>query len=249
MEYKYETLKKIIVPDDVELYFIGDLHGDYDAFKAIIKNAGVREKDFIITTGDVLDRGKKITPLLFDFVFKENYHMPIGNHEQFMLNHIYRDFFVNWVDGDGKETVEQLGLEGIKFFCGKIVEKFPLMLEVHHRGKIFGVVHAAIPMLYKQNCICKWQEVVKKAEADSKYREELIWDRDVIDTIQTGLIEMPFIEGVDYVIHGHTGVRKPVLHKNMLWIDTKFVSGSFTLHNFNNESDEWNYVDERMDDY
>lgn len=271
-----KIFEKVIVPDNVDLYIIGDLHGDRDGFHRKLKEYNVKEEDHVIVVGDIADRGPKIVPLFFDFLNKPNYHMVLGNHEQFLLDYRDRANFVNWTTGNngGDKTLDQMGLEGIKFFAEQIAKKVPLIMEVHHRGKVFGIVHAAIPLFYDEVPVNKWQDIIKKAKKEPEYAEQLMWDRYVIDVVAKQMYEkvmnervfkrddfranllnnpdvfytvkqedlayeIPRIEGINYVIHGHTGVFAPVAYENMLWIDTKFATGYFTLLNFNNIKDKW----------
>lgn len=272
-----KIFEKVVVPDNVELYIIGDLHGDRDGFQQKLKEYGVKEEDHVIMAGDIADRGPKIVPLFFDFLNKPNYHMVLGNHEQFLLDYRDRANFINWTteNNGGDKTLDQMGLEGIKFFAEQIAKKVPLIMEVHHRGKIFGIVHAGIPLFYDVKPVNDWQDIIKKAKKDPLYAEQLMWDRYVIGAVAKQMYNtvddqralgrnnfridllnnpevfytvkeedldctIPHIEGVDYIIHGHTGVYAPVAYKNMLWIDTKFATGYFTLLNFNNEHNKWN---------
>lgn len=278
-----KIFEKIVVPDNVDLYILGDLHGDKDGFDRKLKEYGVKEEDHIVIVGDIADRGPKVVPLFFDFLNKPNYHMTLGNHEHFLINYRDRANFVNWTteNNGGDKTLEQMGLEGVKFFAEQIIKKIPLILEVHHRGKVFGIVHAGIPLFYDPEPVNQWDDIIKKAKKDPEYAEQLMWDRHVISVVanemyqnidfdrmrktnefRTALLnnpdvfytvkqeELPYtippIKGVDYVIHGHTGVFAPIIYENMLWIDTKFATGYFTMLNFNHENDKWDayFVDE-----
>lgn len=272
-----KIFEKFIVPDNVDLYIIGDLHGNKPDFDKKLKEYGVKEEDYVIMAGDIADRGEHVVPLYFDFLNKPNYKMVLGNHEDFLLNYRNRDNFINWTmpNNGGDKTLEQMGIEGIKYFADEILKKVPLILEVHHRGKVFGIVHAGIPLFYDAIPVNDWDKIIKKAKKEPDYAEQLMWDRHVITRVANYMYQkveedftfkkrdfrehllnnpevfyevtpeelgydIPEIKGVDYVIHGHTGVYAPVKYKNMLWIDTKFATGYFTLLNFDNANNKWN---------
>lgn len=61
---------------------IGDIHGCYDEFKALLDKAGLTEDDSIVSLGDCVDRGPN-TPAVLRF-FQENAHalLIMGNHER-----------------------------------------------------------------------------------------------------------------------------------------------------------------------
>lgn len=245
--------KKIVVPDDVDLFFIGDIHGDYKNFNEVIRIAGVVEGDYIIAVGDLIDRGNGVAPLLFDFLHKPNYHAVIGNHEEMMINvhePYNRDLWLYMGNG-GDKTLEQLGWEGVKYFTDLIVKKFPIILEVHHRGKTFGVIHACAPLLYENTE--NWNDIIKLAKKDPDYREQLYQDVDLHRKLRNAhneggqekenvLNTFKAIKGIDYIFHGHVGVTEPFIHHNMVWIDTMFLDDTFTLAYFDEKTNKLTFL-------
>ena len=48
----------VTVPDNVNIFFIGDIHGEYDMMMDAIKLAGYEEgRDYVFCVGDLIDRG------------------------------------------------------------------------------------------------------------------------------------------------------------------------------------------------
>lgn len=245
--------KKIIVPNDKELFFFGDIHGNYNAFQEMLRLLGVKPEDYIVSTGDLIDRGAGIAPLLFDFLHKPNYHAVIGNHEEMMINvnqPYNRDLWLYMGNG-GEKTLEQLGWEGVKYFTDKIVKKFPFILEIHHRQKVFGVIHAGVPLLYEETE--NWKDIIQLAKKDEDYQQQLLEDRDFIKRIQKALQgtqqdkqealeRFKPIKGIDYIFHGHTGVIEPLIHHNMIWIDTMFLADTFTAAYFNHQENKIDFI-------
>lgn len=61
---------------------IGDIHGCYDEFQALLDKAGLTEGDAIISVGDCVDRGPKTPSVLRFFQEKSNAVLIMGNHER-----------------------------------------------------------------------------------------------------------------------------------------------------------------------
>lgn len=61
---------------------IGDIHGCYDEFQALLDKAGLTEGDAIISVGDCVDRGPDTPAVLRFFQEKPNALLIMGNHER-----------------------------------------------------------------------------------------------------------------------------------------------------------------------
>ena len=244
------THKKIKVNDDDQLYFIGDIHGDYGKFLKLLSFHEVEKNDYIVGTGDIVDRGNQITPCCFDFLYKNNYDMVLGNHEMMMIESKDKATFIDWTWNGGDKTLQQLGEKGVEVVSQLMLEKFPLILEVEHRGMRFGVIHADIPYRYG---ITDWNELIEQAHTNKKLQYDLFWSRQSITNINKSVnIKSdvpPIITGIDYVIHGHTGVEKPLLFGNRMWIDTGFVKNSLTLATFDHDIKKWIFLYNESTEY
>ncbi|QXN67648.1 hypothetical protein [Klebsiella phage vB_Kpn_3] len=130
-------------------------------------------------------------------------------------------------------------------------------MTVLHRGKKYGVVHGGIPLRYQAQGmgvnVPVWDDIVHEHESAPDIRRlgVLLWDRDVIQEIGFNLskqgakhpyfqryarfkdertVEVPEVESVDFVFHGHTGVPYPILYKNRVYLDTGGVfNGQLTV--------------------
>ena len=49
-------VKVIDVPDDKNVYFIGDIHGNFELFQSTLKELGITDDDVLISVGDLVDR-------------------------------------------------------------------------------------------------------------------------------------------------------------------------------------------------
>ena len=62
--------KVLNVPDDADLYFVGDIHGAYDLLMKGLKEVGFnKDKDYLICVGDLIDRGPDNYKVLAKFVY------------------------------------------------------------------------------------------------------------------------------------------------------------------------------------
>lgn len=221
-------ISSINIPDDVELYFIGDIHGQFSNYVSALRNAGVGKNDVVISVGDLIDRGPQNFKCLAEFLRNPNRYMVMGNHEDLMINGLSsRSHYHCWYQNGGDASLEEFGEYGTVLLAELIREaKVPIALEISHRGKKFLVVHGgideSIPDLQTLHAIIH----------DPKIQEDLVWNRNMITRIMKFSETPSNFGGVDYTIHGHTGTKGPVLSGNRLWIDTKFVEGTLTLAQF-----------------
>ncbi len=61
---------------------IGDIHGCFDEFQALLDKAGLTEDDSIVSVGDCVDRGPDTPAVLRFFQEKPNALLIMGNHER-----------------------------------------------------------------------------------------------------------------------------------------------------------------------
>lgn len=61
---------------------IGDIHGCFDEFQALLDKAGLTEGDSIVAVGDCVDRGPDTPAVLRFFQEKPNAMLIMGNHER-----------------------------------------------------------------------------------------------------------------------------------------------------------------------
>lgn len=245
--------KVVDVPDDAELFFVGDIHGEYDLLMNALHLAGFnKDKDYCICVGDLIDRGKDNYKVLAKFVYGgERFQAVMGNHDAFMgyakLEHTFANWIYNggrWILDDGLDT-DQLDAMG-----KDIRERLPVFMTVNHRGKTFGVVHGGVPNIYRGNgrqdkgyegLTRNWHAMIadvglyiaENRDMGLKDMEYLIspylWDRDVIKGGLDG-VKYPPVEGVDFTIHGHSYVEHPIAIENRLYIDTGGVfNGKLTV--------------------
>ncbi|SOK58354.1 Serine/threonine protein phosphatase [Yersinia phage fHe-Yen9-04] len=225
-------VKVLDIPDEKNVYIIGDIHGNFELFQKTLHELGITDDDVLISVGDLVDRGRNNSKMLFEFLNKENRYMVLGNHEDMMMRgRTSREWYFNWLQNGGQTTLDEIGSPGINHFC-TLLEDVPHIIEVNHRGYKLGIAHAGIPNYPN---VSDWETIKKWTEEHGDYRHQLLWDRDAIQMARYDF-ELPdneklerIISGVDYVIHGHTGVPHKFAFGNRVWIDTQFRSGQFTI--------------------
>ncbi|QCW18797.1 phosphoesterage [Salmonella phage SE_PL] len=221
--------QKIVVPDDKELFIVGDLHGNADLYDRTLHEFGITDKDYVFSVGDVIDRGERSARLLFEFLFKPNRYMILGNHEHMcIMGETRRDFYHCHMQNGGDKFLDEVGESGIQFFR-QYLDQLPLIIEIHHRGMKIGLVHGGVPLRYTD-----WSTFVNDVKPMRwDLIEEIIWDRKVFDQCNNNKTpNAPKINGIDYVISGHTGVVDPLMYGNRIWIDSQFLSGDLTFTMF-----------------
>ncbi|CCI88456.1 NinI-like serine-threonine phosphatase [Yersinia phage phiR2-01] len=247
---KFNLHEVLVVPDDVNLFFVGDIHGCNDMLDDALKLAGYNaKKDYVVAVGDLIDRGPQNLQVLARFLYNPRFRSVRGNHDQFMIGGDY----ANWMYNGGMWAMNELDTDTIKCIAEDMAAKMPLFMTVLHRGKAYGVVHAGIPFQYKETgnevITPNWNDIIANIAASEEdpyddplhYVEPYLWDRDVIQEIgfilarggatheyfrrytsfkDQWVVEVPPVKGVDFVFHGHTGVPYPILYQNRVYLDT-----------------------------
>lgn len=239
--------KTVVVPDDVNIFFIGDIHGEHDMMMDALRLAGYTEKDYVFGVGDLIDRGPQNLQVLATFLYNPRFHSVRGNHDEFMIS----GDVANWMYNGGMWALNELDTDTIQTLAIDLDNTFPYFMTVEHRGNRYGIVHAGIPFKYKEKgnevCTPNWNVLTSPENLEElrRYAElgAYLWDRDVIQEITFGMVKdgkdrghpyferyagfkeelrvnVPGVVGVDYVFHGHTSVPFPFKHENRVYLDT-----------------------------
>lgn len=217
-----KKLKKNTVGMD---YFVGDIHGCYEQLmEALEKIKFNPDVDRLISVGDLVNRGPDSVKCLN--LLKETwFHAVFGNHEDMMIKSFRHEWSTyNYVQNGGKwffhlpyEEQEQLVLLADA--------KMTLVIEVETDIGIIGVIHANAPDDWQ-----KYHRLNNDEDFfDDNLVEDTIWGRRRIYGGQDGRVN-----GIDYVIVGHTPVEDVTVLDNIVYIDTGAVyDGSLTILSVN----------------
>ena len=206
-------------------YFVGDIHGCYEQLmEALEKIKFNPDVDRLISVGDLVDRGPDSVKCLN--LLKETwFHAVFGNHEDMMIKSFRHEWSTyNYVQNGGKwffhlpyEEQEQLVLLADT--------KMSLVIEVETDIGTIGVIHANAPDDWQ-----KYHRLNNDEDFfDDNLVEDTIWGRRRIYGGQDGRVN-----GIDYVIVGHTPVEDVTVLDNIVYIDTGAVyDGSLTILSVN----------------
>lgn len=198
--------------DYENVYVVGDLHGDWDIFNFALKQLGFNYRDFMISVGDLIDRGDKPIECLSYFIHTENAQAIRGNHEDMMIRGLLENDTQQglcWLQNGG-EWLTDYPIEMITGLA-KEAAKFPIALTVGIGNTKVGICHAESPTK-------RWQDYVETCGKYFPHDQAAIWGRTNIKQ-KTGT---PIL-GVDYTVHGHSVRTQPVKKCNQNWIDTGSV--------------------------
>jgi serine/threonine protein phosphatase 1 len=213
---------KIDLTDRRNIYFVGDLHGDWDALNFFLDEVQFSYRDAITSVGDLIDRGPKPIEVVSFFLWTENAYAVRGNHEDMAIRGVLHGDsaqMAGWIQngGDWMMGYPDQMLAGML----RELEKLPIAMEVQFENTRFGVTHAECPTN-------SWKDYFNQAGGYYPWDNKAIWGRSAIKGNSH-----KFIEDITYTIHGHS-VRSGVTEfGNQLWIDTGSVfdtgSGKYGL--------------------
>ena len=213
----------ISVPRSARLFFCTDVHGEFDALqKALAKAQYDEDKDYLISCGDLCDRGpQSLQSLAYFFHPEKNRYAILGNHEQLLLEAGYLHYMNGgaWATRETDETLEYLRR--------KINEHFSLVLTVVYKNKTLGCVHAEVPYHFDS-----YVDFIDAIYAGSKETQDTAtWGRDMIN-------HEKYITDVDFLLHGHTTIPEVMQVQNRVYFDTgswASQEGKLTLLEFTGE--------------
>ncbi|MHB8919430.1 MAG: metallophosphoesterase [Halothiobacillus sp.] len=200
-------------------FFVGDLHGMYLMLEERLEMLFFDpEVDRLVSVGDLIDRGPD-NIMALDYLDKPWFFAVLGNHDHMMLDAETDDFARNiWMGYNGGEWARFADVRLLRSLRVKL-EALPYVIEIEQpngNGGVVGIVHAEVPIGLG------WQGFTERLEAERAGRlpqvairsatwgRERFWEK----------TDLPEIEGVDYVISGHTTVNDVRRSGNTFYIDT-----------------------------
>ncbi|KLN96185.1 metallophosphoesterase [Moellerella wisconsensis] len=192
------------------IWVVGDIHGCLDLLNDKLQQIDFdKEKDLLISVGDLIDRGDRNVECL-DLINEKWFRAVRGNHEQMAIDALFngtndRVWMANggawylWIDPEQEILAKQLI---------KKCELLPLIIEVNTDGKKTVIAHADYPS----------DEYAFGKPVDEQY---VIWSRERI-----GDDNVREIKGADLFLFGHTPMIKGTVKRaNQEYIDTGAVFG------------------------
>lgn len=184
-------------------YVMSDLHGNYDAYKTMLKKIKFSDDDVLYILGDIIDRGPHPIKIIKDILERANVIVLAGNHcamalecLDFLMQEITEETIedldelmvgklFNWMENGAKTTIDEFRQcdKATKQDVIDFISDLELYEELKVNGREFIMVHAGLGGFEKNKPM--WE-----------YRlENLIWERPDYT--------VPYFEA-KYVITGHT---------------------------------------------
>jgi len=146
-------------------YAIGDLHGCYEQYQAMLRLIDFQATDTLYVLGDVLDRGPRPIDILLDMAARPNVVPILGNHEYMAAlvlekllvtidesnaeNHLDQQLMSNlqfWLLNGGQSTLAQihtLSMDDRQLVADYLAE-FSLYETCRVNGREYVMVHAGL---------------------------------------------------------------------------------------------------------
>lgn len=217
----YSAILTINTNQTDHIYVVGDLHGYYSLLIKELKEIHFDfQKDVLICTGDLVDRGHENLACI-SLLDEPWFYTVRGNHEEMCIKSAHDPKIKDIHASNGGEWFYQLS----QIQRLEIIERFkqlPLVIEIQIGHKKIGVVHADIDIhnwnAFKQDIS---QGDYKISGVTSAYSNAL-WGR---GRIRQHSAHYDVVENIDEIYLGHTIVKEHTQIDNCHYID---VGSSFT---------------------
>ncbi|MER5122215.1 metallophosphoesterase [Providencia stuartii] len=192
------------------IWVVGDIHGCFDLLNEKLQQIDFdKEKDLLISVGDLIDRGDRNVECL-DLINEKWFRAVRGNHEQMAIDVVMhkgnRDCWM--MNGGLWFFMQDYDNEVLSRACLAKAEQLPLIIEVNADGKKTVIAHADYPS----------DEYEFGKPVDEQY---VIWSRERISDEN-----VREIKGADLFLFGHTPMIKGAVKRaNQEYIDTGAVFG------------------------
>ena len=213
--------KPASLPSGERAYVIGDIHGRFDLFEALIK--AIEEDDAtagaattsVILLGDLIDRGPdsaKVIQLARLWCEHRAIRFLAGNHEEMFLD-AFDDLEVlrHFLKHGGRETILSYGLRKKDFNKATLAELQQMMRDAVPPGDI-AFLRGFEDMIELGDYLFVHAGINPRKALEDQKPSELRWIRD------------PFLKHKDrhshIVVHGHTITEEIDERKNRIGIDT-----------------------------
>lgn len=202
-------------------YCVGDIHGCFSRLGEFLRAINFDSKvDRLFSVGDLCDRGPESDKVM-EWLDKSWFHPVSGNHEQLLIDAsdpYNSSAEVCLFQNGGQWYFQQPGDRqkeiSFAFSC------LPIMIEVVVGDKLFGIVHSDVV----GNDWNKTREELVYDEIRTK--NSVQWDRN-----RQNFEDKSIVEGVDYLLVGHTPVEHATVLGNVINLDSGAVfKGEFAEH-------------------
>ncbi len=194
-------------------YIIGDIHGCYDKYMALLKKISFDEEDELYILGDAMDRGPEPIKVLQDIMNRPNVIYILGNHDlafyllmkklcveitednvETQIDMDLLNSYQEWLEDGGKVTADQFRRLNMdeKNDILSFLEEASAYEIIEHEHKTYVLVHGGLGQyeLDKEPWDCSLAELV---EDRADYSRPYYTDKNRI--LVTGHTPTSFIQG------------------------------------------------------
>lgn len=207
-------------------FVVGDLHGCFSAFQALLDHVKFHPgRDRIFCVGDLIDRGPQSLETLA--LLKTPWFFScLGNHEQMLINylrapHRFEPYDTSWLSRNLRTFTDR------QYFAGQwlsSLERLPLVMAVGSGRDKFYVVHAEI--LDKNKTVIEKALDVWDFVDPERAIAHALEGRSLIKAYQSGKpIRRAHDEKLPMIYCGHTIVDEPMVLARQTYLD----GGAYTI--------------------
>lgn len=126
------------------MLLVGDIHGCYEEFQALLDKAGLGDHDPIIALGDIVDRGPASPQVMTFFQQHPQAQSLMGNHERKHVRHQRGELRLA---SSQQITIAQFAEQGLDYAAAvRDMAAFPLYLELANAILVHGYLEPDIPL-------------------------------------------------------------------------------------------------------
>lgn len=212
---KPQKINKMNYKNEPSTYVCSDLHGEFPAYKAIIKQLKKNDKLYIL--GDVIDRGPDGIKILQDIMKRKDkgqVEFLIGNHELMMIQSLFLGEKNDWDKNDNTETKESFK----KLSTGEQTKLKEFLLNsfvyknIGVKSRKIHLVHARSVQSENDNRDMTVREMIEEGQMDMMTKA--LWDSPGYDCASGEIAK----KGTTTII-GHTPNRMVECRDNYIDVD------------------------------
>lgn len=148
------------------IYVMSDIHGHKEHFDSVMAQIDLQTEDTLYILGDVIDRNPDGIAILLQLMAMPNVQMLLGNHEDIMLETLYRnnndkeegwakravDWLEFWYENGGQDTLNALMMlpKETRMQVLEYLDQLPLSLEVAVGDRKYILAHAAPASMFDE---------------------------------------------------------------------------------------------------
>ncbi len=187
---------------------IGDIHGCIRSLNSLLEKLSSFEDYLFIFIGDYIDRGndpKGVVDRLMEFEQEQECVFIRGNHEQMLLDSVYKNDLDLWLQNGGKSTISSYGGSYRDLNIPEEHLEFYKKTQMYYDTDDYFFVHAGLSA----------DKTIKECLQSEEEMQKFLWERDHLNAFET-----PWEKTI---VFGHTPRSHPIKKYKMRGIDTGCV--------------------------